>query len=289
MNPSNRFDVLNTFNQISIYSDSPIRQNLTAGGLEIQTTKEGRQYCACVRAVGLNPGEAEQALLDFVFFALVRRNVERTLNAGSREGALDVRLVDTFAEKLIDYFTATGAREKIKGKVRAALGTQGMIHLDGIMNFRLREFGRDVQNFFERLFYEYQVQKQYEDFIALIRDFVETEHPLGAVIHIVLRERSFRLYDGRMRDITQSALRKYKRDVRGHEGSYNDFLISSLLDALPQRIVIHRHPMGAAEMAGGLDARIIETVRAIFAERVEFCPLGACCTMAQARQRIWES
>lgn len=216
--------------------------------------------------------------LDFIFGALIQNIVENRLRINkSMGGSANGRISSLFSEKLSAYLYITGNKNKIDNIIRSLLRESGVINIDGLVTFRLRELSNDISAFFDLLFYEYNIQKQYDDFIALVRDYIQVERPKEAEIHIVFGRGGFTLYNSNKANITRAALRKYRSDQSASEGSLNDFLISSLLYYLPERIVIHSDsgkfdPKG--ERAAGV--RIIETIKTIFEKRVHCCEGTGC-------------
>lgn len=209
-----------------------------------------------------------RALVGFVVHAVICNLVNRRLR-GNGLGA-DKKTSELFIQKLAAYLSITGNKGRFEETAGCLLAESGIIDIDGIITFRLKEIADDISAFFDLLYYEYNVRKQYDDFIALLKDYVRLEGAGEEAVHIVFRGKGFVLYNAKKANITYSALKSYNHDSDFSDGNLNDFLISSLLNYLPKKIILHSQN----SFKDNSSARIADTITAIFTERVVRCEGG---------------
>lgn len=248
--------------QIYVHSKTPLRD---APG---ELFRRRVEYGGGIRYT-VAPGCDMNAVTDAVFRALTRIVTQKRLKEGgaTADGA---QYVDAFSEKLSSYLYITGARQKIEEAIEAVLSERGIIDIDGFATFRMKEHDCDIAAFFDLLFYKRCVRKQYDEFIALLREYVCLGSPREEAVHVVFNGGGFSLYNADKADITYQALKSFRNDWDFSGGNINDFLIASLLHYLPKKIIIH---CGEDRLE---NVRITETVLAVFGERVSCCE-GGCC------------
>lgn len=138
-------------------------------------------------------------------------------------------------------------------------------YLDGFISFRLREYEFVLYTLLEKLVDDYNAKKEYEEFIELLRYFVSVQSPRPTVLNIVVNpDNSYSVYDENEKDITANCVTEFiESEVLLTENDYDDLLISVLITAAPEKIVIHK-----AENIKNSDLFI--TIKKVF-EKVEYC------------------
>ncbi len=129
---------------------------------------------------------------------------------------------------------------------------------------------------------EYLLEKEHEEFIRLLRYFVEVQEPrLPAVGVRCDRAGSFALVDGDGNPLAQEQLEPLLGAL-GQEGiEAEDFVISALIALAPRSVVIHRPADRRQEF--------METVRSIFGARLTVCSGCPRCGDHASRGREGES
>ena len=84
------------------------------------------------------------------------------------------------------------------------------------------------------------IEKEYGEFIRLLRYFVEIQEPKVDEIHVVVGEDNrYVLLDSSLRIINNDLLEDLAREISDKEISHDDLLISSLITIAPRKITIH--------------------------------------------------
>lgn len=142
-------------------------------------------------------------------------------------------------------------------KIMDFLNTSGIIILDGFINFRLKDYIEQLEEAVDKAIDEYLMDKEYREFIKLLRYFVDLQEPKKDMVNVLLRGGEFFLLDEQMNLIEKdegiNMIARENPDV-----NVDDILVSTLINMAPRKIVIH-----------GFKGR--DWVRACSAARVSSC------------------
>ncbi|WP_134684669.1 putative sporulation protein YtxC [Brevibacillus migulae] len=143
------------------------------------------------------------------------------------------------------------------------------IHLHGFARFRLKEYQKEVREAVTSALEEYQEDKQYEEFLELLRYFISTQDTQYETVHVVPTEKHFELFDEHGSLIALEKLETMLGMMDTPERS-EDGLISALITLAPEKIVFHQ-----TEKRQG----VAQTVSSIFEGRVSYCSSCAHCLL----------
>jgi len=157
-------------------------------------------------------------------------------------------------------------KRKIFNKIIEFLNACNHIDIDGFIRFRLKEYTRDLQEAADKAVDDFLLDREYKEFIQLLRYFVDIQDSRTDMLNVVMKPNGvFKLYDRQKRVINSAYLEGFIIDLVDSEINYEDLLISALVTLAPREIVFH---MGeyAAE-----DQGVLETIKNIFSQRVSVC------------------
>ncbi|WP_058303246.1 putative sporulation protein YtxC [Gorillibacterium timonense] len=153
---------------------------------------------------------------------------------------------------------------EISDTIEACLHQNGMVNIEGIMAFRLGSYRKELKETVDYAVDEYLMDKQYQEFISLLKYFVYIQQAKIPSVHVLHRGGSeFELLDDKLEalepvkaegGITYETLEK--------ELNFEDLIVSSLITMAPERIYIHTQSP---------DTQVIRTIRQIFEDRVILC------------------
>ena len=112
---------------------------------------------------------------------------------------------------------------------------------------------------------EYIIEREYLEFISLLRLYINSQVPKNSIVHVVVLEFNTILLDKDFNNIEidkNSLNAKYLSDV---SFSNNDYILNTLITLLPQKLVLHI----ASHSPSNSD--FINTLKAIFENRIEVC------------------
>ncbi len=158
----------------------------------------------------------------------------------------------------------------IEDKLYTFLKDSEVLSVEGFVNFRLKEYKERLSTAAEEAAAVYMAEKEYEEFISLLKYYVYMQPARMQLLHVVIGpEGAFRLYDSAFKDVTKRMKDEIKNEDTGMLSS-DDLLVSLLITLAPQKIVLHR-----AE--NFQNKNVPETVFKVFGKRVRFCDTCALC------------
>ena len=156
-------------------------------------------------------------------------------------------------------------KEQVFKLIEDFLQENNIIDIEGFVNFRLRDFIGELSEIADRAVDEFMMQKEYNEFIGLLRYFVELQDSKIDTLNIVIEKNGeFRLYDEYNKPIDNDIENEVSIEFPDKGISDEDFLISTLITIAPKKIYIH-------SINNVKNKEIIETIKKVFNERVEIC------------------
>ena len=143
--------------------------------------------------------------------------------------------------------------------------------LDGFINFRLYGYMNILDNIVTESVNQYVVEKEYNEFISLLRLYINSQNSNCNLVHLIyLKNESILLNENKeiiniSKDIFNA---KYLSDI---SFSSNDFTLNSLLTLLPKNIYIHIIDCYTDEF--------ITTLQSIFENKITICQDCSICNL----------
>lgn len=137
--------------------------------------------------------------------------------------------------------------------------------IDGFVRFRLKNYMQELEDVVERAVDDFLMEREYKEFIRLLRYFVDVQEPKVDFVHVLpLANGSFQLLDKNHKALRGEYLESFVLELAEGEVNYDDLLISALITIAPQKMCFHLRN----NTCGG---EVVETVKNVFSGRVEFC------------------
>lgn len=136
------------------------------------------------------------------------------------------------------------------------------IILDGIINFRIQEYIKVLDNIVDMAVNQYIIEKEYTEFINLLRTYVNTNDLGVNLLHLIYTNGESILLDEKKNIVPLSENifnAKYLSDITF---SSNDYALNTLLTKLPRKIEIHIIDE---------EDEFINTLKLIFEDRIYIC------------------
>ncbi|HWJ03309.1 MAG TPA: putative sporulation protein YtxC [Verrucomicrobiae bacterium] len=155
-------------------------------------------------------------------------------------------------------------KTKIVQKVLDYLEINDKIILEGFIKFRLKDYSAELRSAISLAVEEYLIEKEYHEFIRLLKYFVDIQEPKVDILHVLVKGNGgFQLYDHEHKLITSDFLEGFVVDIVDNEITYEDLLISALITIAPRFVVLHMHKYQETET--------LKTIRNVFGDRVSNC------------------
>lgn len=169
-----------------------------------------------------------------------------------------------------------GTRERRHAKLTEGL-IEGMkeipvIHLEGALHFRLQNYKNELHEIVEYALDEFYMDRQYEEFMSLLKYFVYFQETKVPLVHVVHRDKhEFVLYDEYMRPMLLPPDEGVTMEMPGIEleMQVEDMIISRLISISPKKMKLHTKTH---------DFPVIRSITQIFEDRVEICQ---CCSLCR--------
>lgn len=156
-------------------------------------------------------------------------------------------------------------RNKIISKVEKYLESYNQINIEGFINFRLQDYLTELQEAVDFAVDEFMMEKEYNEFIRLLRYFVDIQEPRLKEVHVLLpKNEKFMLLDDKGEEISSQYLESFFVDIIDSDINYEDLLISALITIAPKELVLHTDKHTDYKQT-------VKTIEHVFNERVRKC------------------
>ena len=213
------------------------------------------------------------ALADNIVFDVEKELITKILRA--RYSYFD----DSEREKIAEYVLDTLNRRSQgddQGQVQAImrrrndvlfilldyLDTNDCLILEGFMRFRLKNYVEQIETAADSAVDDFMLEKEYNEFIRLLKYFVNVQEPKIEEIHVIARPNGrFRLLDQNGKAVDSEYLEGIPLEPGQNDVDHEDLLISALITVSPKKIILH----------GFEGKNASETISRVFDNRVSNC------------------
>ena len=138
-------------------------------------------------------------------------------------------------------------------------------NIDGFVNFRINDYKIFVSNILDQEVHNFVVQKEYIEYVDLLREYIAYHTPQNNVVHLFYGLNDKFLLDEFGKLITTTSSKKYLSDI---SFSTSDFLLNSILALMPEKLIVHQHCN---------EDNFISFLKSVFQDRCEICLGCAAC------------
>lgn len=140
-----------------------------------------------------------------------------------------------------------------------------LLIIDGFVRFRLKDYVEELSEAVDQAVDEYLMEKEYNDFIRLLKYFVDIQEPKVERVNVLIQANGFfQLFDGQNNIIKSDYLESFIIELADSELNYEDLLISTLITLAPRQIILHLPEPACVRGT-------VSTIESIFEERVDIC------------------
>lgn len=136
-------------------------------------------------------------------------------------------------------------------------------NLEGIVNFRFYEYEKLLNALSEDLVDIYYLNREYDDFIELLKYFISVQDERPELIYLVVnRYGMYTILNEKRQDITNRCLSEFLRPEDIQNECFDDLLISIIITLAPEKIVVENRE-------NIKNKQLFETIEKVF-EQVEY-------------------
>ena len=162
-----------------------------------------------------------------------------------------------------DSDTIAYKKEKLSKIFFDLLEQDNKLYLKGVITFRLSDYIHELQNQVDSSVNQYLIEKEYNEFVSLLKVYINTEPSKTDFVHLIYNNNSPVLLDKNNNIIkTDSNIlnAKYLSDITFSD---NDIALNTLLNLIPKKIYLHLIDKKVDEF--------ITTLKLIFENRIVLC------------------
>lgn len=164
-------------------------------------------------------------------------------------------------------------KNSIIKKIEQCIEENNEINIRGLIRFRINEMKDDFISIVDKVIEKYMVEKEYTEFIKLLKYFVEIQESKIDAVNILIKDNGeYLVLDNSGRDVMEQMLTEINDPRYANMINSEDAIISGLITLSPERIVIHC-------MENCNNKELIETIKSVFEGRISFCE---CCSFCEA-------
>jgi len=162
-------------------------------------------------------------------------------------------------------------RNQIIDKITRCIEENDEINISGFLTFRTKELNMDLECIVDKVVEGYMVEKEYNEFIKLLKYFVEIQESKIDEVNIFIgKNGDYYLRDENGNDLVENMITELTDIKFNSKESQEELIISTMITSAPKKIIIH-----CVEHCKNKE--LIETIRKVFVDRVHFCDRCAEC------------
>ncbi|MGL5634503.1 MAG: putative sporulation protein YtxC [Sarcina sp.] len=153
---------------------------------------------------------------------------------------------------------------KIEKIINDFIEEDNFINIDGFLRFRLKSIRPIIEEIVDKLIEEYMVEKEYNEFINLLRYFVDIQESKIDEVHIYINENGeYYIKDKNGENIFNKFLDELIESNEADNINNEDIIISGLITNSPKYVNIHNEE-------NCKNKEFLNTISKVFRERVVF-------------------
>ncbi|HEY8892809.1 MAG TPA: putative sporulation protein YtxC [Clostridium sp.] len=156
-------------------------------------------------------------------------------------------------------------KNKIIDKITKCIQENNEINISGFLTFRTKELNGDLECIVDKVVEEYMVEKEYNEFIKLLKYFVEVQECKVDVVNILIEKNgNYYLTDGDGNDLVGDMIMELPNVNFDLKENQEELIISTMITSAPKKIIIH-----CVEHCKNKE--LITTISKVFVDRVYYC------------------
>ncbi|MGL4569758.1 MAG: putative sporulation protein YtxC [Clostridium sp.] len=153
---------------------------------------------------------------------------------------------------------------KIIWSIKECLEETNEFNINGFITFRMRELKEDIERVIDKVVEKYMVEKEYKEFIKLLKYFVDIQESKVDRIDIMIGEDgSYDILDDKDNDLFNQFMNELTDCKVGVDANVEDVIISGLITNAPKKIIIY-------EKKYCTNKEFLDTIINVFGDRVKF-------------------
>lgn len=164
-----------------------------------------------------------------------------------------------------DGFAYMNLKNNIVQKIKQCIEENKEMNIEGFMRFRMKDIEGDIELVIDKVVEHYMVDKEYNEFIKLLKYFVEIQESKMEEVNIIINSKGdYVLLDENRVDVSTQMTNEFSDTKYSGMVGMDDMLISGLITNCPKRVIIHHEE-------NCINKEVLQTIKCVFEERVFIC------------------
>lgn len=161
-------------------------------------------------------------------------------------------------QKAYNYFKDYNRNYFWSTKIFEHFQNQSILNIEGLIRFKSKDYVESLGEYLDFAVDELVMDKQYEEFLSLLKYFVYIQEPKADLVHVNINGEDFEIFDKDLKPITQVE-DESKNLLLDADIHVEDMLVSSLITLSPQHIFVYTNDT---------ESMVVKTITTIFEDRV---------------------
>lgn len=193
-------------------------------------------------------------------------------------------------EALISEVSITGPsmiyylnrKNNVIDKITNCIEENNEINVSGFLTFRTKELKVDLECIVDKVVEEYMVEKEYDEFIKLLRYFVEVQESKIDEVNIIIQKNGdYYLRDIEGNDLMGNMIMELPGVKLDSKENQEELIISTMISSAPKKIIIH-----CVEHC--INKELLQTISKVFVNRVFYCDNCISCEKMKKKKDVKE-
>lgn len=137
------------------------------------------------------------------------------------------------------------------------------LNIDGFVLFRLKAYKKELERNVNKSLDGIVAENEYNEFIELLKFFVDIQESSIQIIHIMYSENKYILLDKNYCEISDEYISDFKNEMLCGAINYDDLLLSTLISLSPKSIIIHNKE-------NITNKQLLSTLEKVFAGKIKY-------------------
>jgi putative sporulation protein YtxC len=156
-------------------------------------------------------------------------------------------------------------------KINKFIEENNEINVNGFLTFRTKQLRQDLECIVDKVVESYMVEKEYDEFVNLLKYFVEVQESKVDEVNIIIgKNGDYYLRDSEGNDLMGNMLMELPGVKFDSKENQEELIISTIITSAPKKIIIHC-------VDHCKNKELIQTISKVFVNRVYYCDKCSAC------------
>ncbi|MEK6266173.1 MAG: putative sporulation protein YtxC [Clostridium sp.] len=156
-------------------------------------------------------------------------------------------------------------------KINKFIEENNEINVNGFLTFRTKQLRQDLECIVDKVVESYMVEKEYDEFVNLLKYFVEVQESKVNEVNIIIgKNGNYYLRDSEGNDLMGKMLMELPGVEFDSKENQEELIMSTIITSAPKKIIIHC-------VDHCKNKELIQTISKVFVNKVYYCDKCSAC------------